>query len=43
MFLAEGQTLTFGEMDPQDKHAMSHRALAFKLLLEDGVLTGLTR
>ncbi len=43
MFLADGQTLTFGEMVPQDKHAMSHRALAFKLLLEDGVLTGLAR
>ncbi|HBQ22729.1 MAG TPA: non-canonical purine NTP pyrophosphatase, RdgB/HAM1 family [Alphaproteobacteria bacterium] len=43
MFLADGQTQTFGEMAPQDKHAMSHRARAFQLLLEDGVLTGLVR
>ena len=31
MFLAEGQSLTFGEMEPADKHAISHRARAFAL------------
>ena len=34
MFLAEGQSLTFGEMEPAAKHAMSHRARAFKLFLD---------
>lgn len=29
MFLADGETLTFGEMDPDAKHAISHRARAF--------------
>ena len=29
MFLADGESLTFGEMDPQRKHANSHRARAF--------------
>ncbi len=33
MFLAEGETLTFGEMDPAKKHAMSHRARAFDQLV----------
>ncbi len=28
-FLPEGGELTFGEMKPQDKHAISHRAKAF--------------
>ncbi len=30
-FVAEGQGLTFGEMDPADKHSISHRAAAFRL------------
>ncbi len=34
MFLADGQTLTFGEMQPARKHAISHRARAFKLFVE---------
>jgi XTP/dITP diphosphohydrolase len=34
MFLAEGETLTFGEMDPAKKHAMSHRAVAFRKLVD---------
>lgn len=34
MFQAEQQTRTFGEMEPADKHAMSHRARAFALLVE---------
>ena len=34
MFLADGQTETFGEMSPQKKHAISHRARAFKLFVD---------
>ena len=26
MFVADGETITFGEMEPEKKHAMSHRA-----------------
>ena len=33
IFLAEGHTQTFGEMDPAQKHAMSHRADAFSQLV----------
>jgi XTP/dITP diphosphohydrolase len=33
MFIANGQTLTFGEMDPDAKHEMSHRADAFAKLV----------
>jgi XTP/dITP diphosphohydrolase len=29
MFLADGEALTFGEMEPTAKHAISHRARAF--------------
>ncbi len=32
-FLPEGKTETFGEMAPEAKHAMSHRARAFEQLL----------
>jgi XTP/dITP diphosphohydrolase len=32
IFTAEGETLTFGEMDPAAKHAISHRARAFAAL-----------
>ncbi len=32
IFVAEGETITFGEMDPDRKHAMSHRADAFEKL-----------
>ncbi|MEO0982560.1 MAG: RdgB/HAM1 family non-canonical purine NTP pyrophosphatase [Pseudomonadota bacterium] len=32
MFVAEGEQETFGEMDPETKHAMSHRADAFAKL-----------
>jgi XTP/dITP diphosphohydrolase len=32
IFVASGQTLTFGEMDPDRKHALSHRAEAVKKL-----------
>ena len=34
VFLPKGEAETFGEMDPQKKHAMSHRAYAFRKLLE---------
>lgn len=30
IFVPIGETQTFGEMDPQKKHAMSHRAVAFQ-------------
>jgi XTP/dITP diphosphohydrolase len=33
MFLPEGQSLTYGEMDQTEKHATSHRARAFAQLL----------
>lgn len=33
MFLADGETLTFGEMEPEQKHAISHRARAFELFV----------
>lgn len=33
MFVADGQTQTFGEMDPAIKHAISHRAAAFHQLV----------
>ena len=31
MFVPDGHTLTFGEMEPDAKHAISHRARAFQL------------
>jgi XTP/dITP diphosphohydrolase len=34
VFLPDGKTQTFGEMDPAEKHAMSHRAIAFRKLVE---------
>lgn len=33
MFVADGETITFGEMEPARKHAMSHRARAFEKLV----------
>lgn len=33
MFIANGQTLTFGELDPAVKHRISHRADAFAKLV----------
>lgn len=32
IFVADGRTLTFGEMAPTEKHAISHRADAFRQL-----------
>jgi XTP/dITP diphosphohydrolase len=34
VFLPDGKTQTFGEMDPAEKHQMSHRARAFAKLVE---------
>lgn len=34
MFRPGGYDITFGEMDPDKKHAISHRAKAFELLVE---------
>ena len=34
IFVADGHTLTFGEMDPADKHRISHRADAFRKLVD---------
>jgi len=34
MFMADGYELTFGEMDPDQKHQISHRADAFKQLVD---------
>ena len=33
MFVANGDTRTFGELDPAEKHAVSHRAEAFRRLV----------
>jgi XTP/dITP diphosphohydrolase len=33
MFIANGRDVTFGEMDPNEKHQISHRADAFRKLL----------
>lgn len=33
IFTAEGETITFGEMEPERKHALSHRADAFRKLV----------
>ena len=38
IFQPTGYNLTFGEMVPRDKHAMSHRAHAFSQLLEQCLL-----
>ena len=34
MFIPSGGTLTFGELDPAEKHQISHRARAFAKLVE---------
>ena len=34
VFVPKGHDITFGEMDPAKKHAMSHRADAFKKLVQ---------
>ena len=37
IFVADGMEQTFGEIDPAEKHAMSHRAKAFAKLLHSGI------
>ena len=37
IFIADGMTETFGEIDPKIKHAMSHRARAFAKLVASDV------
>ena len=39
MFCAHGMTQTYAEIMPEQKHAVSHRAIAFHKLLKDGILT----
>jgi len=39
MFVPDGGTLSFGEMEPAAKHAISHRAIAFRRLV-DALLGG---
>ncbi len=34
MFVPDGHDITFAEMEPDDKHAISHRAVAFRKLLD---------
>lgn len=34
IFLPDGYDVTFGEMDPGAKHAISHRAIAFKKMID---------
>jgi XTP/dITP diphosphohydrolase len=34
MFLPIGGSETFGEMEPAAKHAISHRAIAFRKLVD---------
>ncbi len=34
IFMADGYAITFGEMDPDAKHAISHRAIAFKQMID---------
>jgi XTP/dITP diphosphohydrolase len=34
MFVANGDTRTFGELEPAAKHAVSHRAVAFAKLVD---------
>jgi XTP/dITP diphosphohydrolase len=33
IFLADGESETFGEMEPPQKHEISHRAVAFRKLV----------
>ncbi len=34
IFIPDGYDITFGEMDPGAKHAISHRAMAFKRMID---------
>jgi XTP/dITP diphosphohydrolase len=37
IFVADGQAITFGEMDPSVKHGISHRAVAFAKFAESAL------
>jgi XTP/dITP diphosphohydrolase len=37
IFVADGMDQTFAEIEPAQKHAMSHRARAFGKLLHSGI------
>jgi XTP/dITP diphosphohydrolase len=39
IFVANGMTETFGEVDPATKNVLSHRARAFEKLLDSGILS----
>jgi len=34
IFVPDGYDITFGEMDPDEKHRISHRAVAFRMLVD---------
>jgi XTP/dITP diphosphohydrolase len=34
IFRPDGYAITFGQMDPEEKHRISHRAVAFRMLVE---------
>ena len=40
IFVPEGHRITFGEMEPKAKHAMSHRAVAFAKFLKSALAPG---
>jgi XTP/dITP diphosphohydrolase len=40
IFVPEGYRMTFGEMSPADKHAMSHRARAFAKFVAAAIAPG---
>lgn len=40
IFVPDGHDVTFAEMEPQEKHAMSHRADAFRQLIDACFKTG---
>jgi XTP/dITP diphosphohydrolase len=40
IFVPEGHRYSFGEMDPEAKHAMSHRARAFAKFVEGAIAPG---
>lgn len=39
VFVAEGMSETFGEIEPATKHGMSHRARAFEKLIASGIVS----
>ncbi len=39
MFVPDGYEITFGEMDPDEKHRISHRAVAFGKMIADCLAT----